>query len=389
MMRTAATALEWNLAMEVAMEEKIRILEGIAIFSQVPHELLSQIARELDPISVAEGHLLIRKGDEADALYILKSGRLKVHLDEIVIGEVSGQSIIGDYALLLGEPRTASITALEACDLYKLKASVFNEKLLGNLQITLAILKALASRVLKEGEKNQRLMQNILPYEIAEELRNKGDVQVKTYRKVSVLFTDFKGFTALTERMTPEALIQELNDCFVNFDEIVAGYGMEKIKTIGDAYMCAGGIPQANNTNPVDAVLAGLAMQRFIQRRLAEKQIAGSQYWNCRLGISTGEVIAGIIGKHKFAYDIWSDTVNTASRMESSGEAGRVNISQSTFDEIKDFFACQPRGMVEAKGKGALEMYFVSGIRPELSVDGQGLEPNDTFMNMLVQRATQ
>lgn len=368
------------------MKQKIQVLEKITIFSQVPPALLAQIANELEEVHIAPGQILIRQGDQPDALYILISGRLKVHLDDIVIGEVSGQSIIGDYALLLDEARTASITALEGCSLYKLDARVFNEKLLGNLQITLAILKSLASRVIKEGEKNQRLMQNILPYEIAEELRKKGDVQVKTYSKVSVLFTDFKGFTALTETMTPEMLIRELNDCFVNFDEIVAGYRLEKIKTIGDAYMCAGGIPQPNNTNPVDAVLAGLAIQRFIQARLAEKRIAGAQYWNCRLGINTGEVIAGIIGKHKFAYDIWSDTVNVASRMESSGEPGKVNISQSTYLEVRDFFICDYRGKVEAKGKGEIAMYYVEGIKPALSVDGLGLEPNDAFRGMLQQR---
>ena len=368
-------------------DEKIQELEKIAVFSQVPRTLLDQIARDLDEIQVPPEQLLIRQGDQPDALYILKSGRLRVHLGDLVIREMAAPAIIGEFALLLGEPRTASITTIDACSLYKLPADVFKDKLLGNLEITLGILKSLAGRLIKEGEKNQLLMQNILPYEIAEELRNKGEVEVKTYKKVSVLFTYFKGFTALTETMTPEQLITELNDCFFNFDEIVAGYRLEKIKTIGDAYMCAGGIPQANNTNPVDAVLAGLAMQRFIQRRLKEKQITGSQYWNCRLGISTGEVIAGIIGKHKFAYDIWSDTVNIASRMESSGEAGKVNISATTHAEVKDFFACQYRGKVEAKGKGEIEMYFVEGIRPELSKDGLGLEPNGAFAELLAKRA--
>ncbi len=363
--------------------EKIQILEKIAMFMQVPHELLEQVAEDLQEFSILPGHSLIHHGEHADALYVMKTGRLQVHLADVVLREMSGYAVIGEYALLLGEPRTASITALEACTLYRLGADVFRDKLLSSPTIMLAILKTMASRVIKEGEKNQRLMQNILPYEIAEELRNNGEVQVKNYPKVSVLFTDFKGFTALTEQMTPEALIHELNDCFTNFDEIVRGFGLEKIKTIGDAYMCAGGIPQANATNPVDAVLAGLAMQRFIQKRLAEKKLIGAQYWNCRLGISTGDVIAGIIGKHKFAYDIWGDTVNTASRMESSGEPGKVNISQTTYDEVKDFFVCHPRGKIEAKGKGVMAMYFVEGIKPELSHQGAGGEPNNLFFERL------
>ncbi len=369
------------------INEKVQVLEQIAVFTKVPHILLAHIAADLEEIAIGAGHLLIKQGDEPDALYVLKSGRVMVHLGEVMIREMTGPSIIGEFALLLGEPRTASITALEPCTFYRLPAQVFNDKLVGNPEITMGILKSLASKVIKEGEKNQRLMQNILPYEIAEELRNKGEVDVKNYSKVSVLFTDFKGFTALTEQMTPQALIEELNDCFSNFDEIVAGFQMEKIKTIGDAYMCAGGIPKANTINPVDAVLAGLAMQRFIQRRRAEKELAGSEYWNCRLGISTGEVIAGIIGKHKFAYDIWGDTVNTASRMESSGEPGRVNISESTYREVRDLFVCAPRGAIEAKGKGKIEMYFVEGIKPELSIDAMGLEPNAAFREILATRS--
>jgi class 3 adenylate cyclase len=365
------------------LDEKLAVLEKIAIFMQLPQALLTRIASDLEEFYVAPGMQLFRQGDHADALYVMETGRLKVHLGDVMIREMSGYAVIGEYSLLLGEPRTASITALDACNMYRLDAEVFRDKLLGNPTITLAILKTMASRVIKEGEKNQRLMQNILPYEIAEELRSNGEVVVKYYNKVSVLFTDFKGFTALTEQMAPTALIKELDDCFSNFDEIVVAHQMEKIKTIGDAYMCAGGIPEASAHNAVDAVLAGLAMQRFIKKRQAEKQLNGQQYWSCRLGISTGEVIAGIIGKHKFAYDIWGDNVNTASRMESSGEPGRVNISQSTFDDVKDFFDCETRGSVEAKGKGQVAMYFVEGIKTELSLDGLGLLPNEAFKTLL------
>ena len=368
------------------MQEKIRILKRIDIFSGVAPSLLADIAAHLQPVSIVRGQVLVTVGDPADALWILRRGRLKVHLDDVVLREVAGESIIGEFAMLLGESRTASITALEDSALYQLEARVFNESLLTNPAITRGILKSLATRVIREDERNQRLMQNILPYEIAEELKNRGEVQVKTYAKVSVLFTDFMGFTALSETLAPQLLLQELNDCFSSFDEIVAAHGMEKIKTIGDAYMCAGGIPVANETNAVDAVLAGLGIQRYIERRVTENAQQGLPSWNCRLGISTGEVIAGIIGKHKFAYDIWSDTVNTASRIESTGESGKVNISQSTYDEVRDFFACEYRGKIEAKGKGEIAMYFVTGIKPALSVDGAGLQPNASFEQLLHAR---
>jgi class 3 adenylate cyclase len=368
------------------MRKKIEVLQRIAIFSGVSPDLLADIASHLEQVSVPHGRVLITQGDAPDALWILQQGRLKVHVGDVVIREVTGESIIGEFALLLGESRTASITALEDSALYRLDACVFNERLLGNLAITRGILKSLATRVIREDERNQRLMQNILPYEIAEELKNSGEVQVKSYPKVSVLFTDFKGFTALTETLSPQLLLKELNDCFTNFDEIVSRHRMEKIKTIGDAYMCAGGIPVANETNAVDAVLAALEIQRYIHQRVTDRAGNGLPHWACRLGINTGEVIAGIIGKHKFSYDIWSDTVNTASRMESAGEPGKVNISQSTYLEVKDFFDCEYRGKIAAKGKGEIAMYFVTGIKPALSVDGVGQIPNALFEQLLQQQ---
>lgn len=366
--------------------EKVRVVHQIAIFSQVPDTLLDQIAEELVEVSLPSEYPLIRQGDAPDAIYILREGRVSVHLGEVVIREMVGPCIIGEFAVLLGEPRTASITTLEPCKLYRLEARVFQEKFLRSVELTTGILKSLAGNVIREGEKNQRLMQNMLPFEVAEELRNRGEAAARSYPKVSVLFTDFKGFTALTQQISPQKLIRELNDCFSHFDDITARYRMEKIKTSGDAYMCAGGVPTANQTNPVEAVLAGLAIQQFLTARSATCDALGLVDWHCRLGIHTGEVIAGVIGKHKFAYDIWGDTVNTASRMESCGEVGRVNISEATFREVDAFFVCSPRGALEAKGKGKVEMYFVDHIRPDLSIDGQGLEPNEAFHRLLAAR---
>lgn len=144
----------------------------------------------------------------------------------------------------------------------------------------------------------------------------------------------------------------------------------------------SGGIPVANRTSAVDCVLAGLTIQRFMNDELARKEAAGEAYWQCRLGIHTGPVIAGVVGKDKFAYDIWGDTINTASRMESSGEPGRVNVSEATYGRVKDFFTCTPRGNIAAKGKGEIAMYFVEGIQPDLSVNGAGKVPNEVFLEM-------
>ncbi|MCS6820516.1 MAG: hypothetical protein NZ551_01460 [Microscillaceae bacterium] len=212
-----------------------------------------------------------------------------------------------------------------------------------------------------ERSKADRLLYNILPREVAAELKETGKATPRYYEMVTVMFTDFKGFTYHAERMRPEIIIQELNECFLKFDEIIEKYGLEKIKTIGDAYMCAGGIPIPNTTNPIDAVNAALEMQKVMQEINKRKRQNNEPTWELRLGIHTGPLVAGVIGKMKFAYDVWGDTVNIASRMESSGEVGKVNISGATYQYVKDEFECEYRGKILAKNKGEIDMYFVVG----------------------------
>ena len=211
----------------------------------------------------------------------------------------------------------------------------------------------------KEKDKSDELLLNILPAETAEELKTKGRSEARHFDLVTVLFTDFKGFTQKAEQLTAAELVNEIDLCFKAFDQIISRHHIEKIKTIGDAYMCAGGLPVPNTTNPVDTVRAALEMRDFIDS-LKEKRIQENrQYFEIRIGVHTGPVIAGIVGIKKFAYDIWGDTVNIASRMESSGEVGMVNISGTTYELVKDYFTCTYRGRVEAKNKGTVDMYFV------------------------------
>ncbi len=218
------------------------------------------------------------------------------------------------------------------------------------------------NRISKEKKRSEELLLNILPEETAEELKATGSAKTKSFELVSVLFTDFKNFTQASELLTPEELVAEINYCYSEFDRIITKFGIEKIKTIGDSYMCAGGLPLPNNTHPFDVVSAGLEMVNFIEKNKKDRIANGQPYFELRLGIHSGPVVAGIVGIKKFAYDIWGDTVNTASRMESSGYIGKVNISGSTYELIKDKFSCTHRGKIEAKNKGVIDMYFVEGV---------------------------
>jgi adenylate cyclase len=229
-----------------------------------------------------------------------------------------------------------------------------------------------------EKEKTEALLANVLPKNTASEIMEKGKATKIKYNFVTVLFSDIQGFTKIAEETNPEILIDELDKFFFYFDSVVEKFGIEKIKTIGDAYMCAGGIPEKNRTNPVEVILAALEMQRYMNKLKETSEIEGMKFWDIRIGIHTGTVVAGVVGQKKLSYDIWGDTVNTASRMESSGEAGKINISGTTYEFVKEFFTCEFRGKMPVKYKGELEMYFVNGIIPELCDENGG--PNRKFI---------
>ena len=229
-----------------------------------------------------------------------------------------------------------------------------------------------------EKEKTEALLANVLPKNTASEIMEKGKATKIKYNFVTVLFSDIQGFTKIAEETNPEILIDELDKFFFYFDSVVEKFGIEKIKTIGDAYMCAGGIPEKNRTNPVEVILAALEMKGYMTRLKETSELEGMKYWDIRIGIHTGTVVAGVVGQKKLSYDIWGDTVNIASRMESSGEAGKINISGTTFEFVKEFFTCEYRGKMPVKYKGELEMYFVNGIIPELCDENGG--PNREFV---------
>ncbi|MEO8588081.1 MAG: adenylate/guanylate cyclase domain-containing protein [Flavobacteriales bacterium] len=236
-----------------------------------------------------------------------------------------------------------------------------------------------------EGQKVriEDLLLNILPKEISEELKENGKATARRHDEVTVMFTDMKGFTKAAEKMSPEELVNELDECFISFDDIIGRYGIEKIKTIGDSYMCACGVPSKDPHHAVKSILAALEVRELMERWRHERVAKGKEPWVLRIGLHTGPVVAGVVGRRKFAYDIWGDTVNTASRMESSGVAGEVNISGTSYALVKDLFECEHRGQVEAKNKGAIDMYFVRRIKPAHSADKSGTLPSDAFLRSI------
>jgi adenylate cyclase len=212
----------------------------------------------------------------------------------------------------------------------------------------------------EERNKADKLLLNILPLETAEELKKYGAVKAKKYEFVTVLFTDFVAFTKQVENIPPEELVKSIDYYFKAFDAIFEKHNMEKIKTIGDSYMCAGGLPMPNKTNPEDAVSAGLEIIKFVEGLKSNKPEYVHEF-DVRVGINTGPVITGVVGTSKFQYDVWGDTVNVASRLEAACEPGKVNISEFTYNYIKDKFYFTQRGDVEVKNRGHIKMYYVEG----------------------------
>ena len=293
-----------------------------------------------------------------------------------LIKQSESNEFLGQYNSQIILPLESSKTIFGVIIFASIKPNAYNQEdlrigYLLSLQLSSAIrnansfeeLNLLYSEIEKEKQKSEQLLLNILPAQIAEELKQTGRVKPVYYPSASVLFTDFENFSKIAEFMNPEDLVKELDYCFSYFDRVIEKYNLEKLKTIGDSYMCCGGIPQANHTHPLDAIMAALEIQKFMAFRKIKKSRQNLPYWDIRIGIHSGSLLSGVIGKKKFVYDVWGDTVNLASRMESSGVAGQINISQATFELVKDFFEVEHRGKILAKTIGEVDMYLIKGIK--------------------------
>ena len=224
--------------------------------------------------------------------------------------------------------------------------------------------KAIQKALTEEQQKSDALLKNMLPEKIANEIKETGSVNPVLFKNASILFTDFKNFTSTAEQLAPQELVDMINIYFTAFDDIIDKYNLEKLKTIGDSYMCAGGLPTPCDTHANDITQAAFDILAFVQSEKEKRQSQGLRSWDIRIGISSGPVIAGVVGQKKYTYDVWGDTVVMASRMEASGKIDKINISQSTYELIKEDFDCQYRGKVAAKHKGEVKMYFVNGAKP-------------------------
>ena len=234
-----------------------------------------------------------------------------------------------------------------------------------------------------EKERAEKWLNNALPSQAVKELKVQGKVPAKAYDSATILFTDVVGFSKISESITPTRLVNKLDILFRKFDQIIKDNNLEKIKTIGDAYMAVGGLPDENSTHAIDACIAGLQIQHYMQAKKFDALANHKDYWEIRLGINTGPVTAGIIGTLKMAYDVWGSAVNQAQRMEMLGQPGGVTISEETFKWIEPYFECIHKGKAQMKSKVLLDMYEVIRIKPELSVNNEGLKPNDLFYEIV------
>ncbi len=401
-----------NYKTTINTQERVEILKKVSIFSDTDPAVLAEIANATIERTLKPEQVLFKKGDVGKDMYIIVEGAVRVHDGNYVFAVLRQGQVFGEYSIIESDAksRAASVSAVVQTRLLELSQEVFYDLMSNRIEIVKGILNVLIKRsrrqnyfeekmneqsrelekqrdlIAKEKETSEKLLLNVLPSDVAEELKARGRAEVRQYELVSVLFADIKGFTESSQILSPAKVVTALEFYFTVYDGIIQQYNIEKIKTIGDAYMCAGGIPKPNKTNPIDITLAAIEMQQFMKEyNKSEERDPNIHPWELRLGINTGPLIAGVIGKSKFAYDIWGDTVNTASRMETSGEVNEINVSESTYHYIKDLFVCQPRGKINAKGKGEVEMYFVKGIKPELSLNGEGIKPNEAFNKVVLE----
>jgi class 3 adenylate cyclase len=323
-------------------------------YYNVPHSVINYTLNTKNPVMINNAH--------EDEVYRHDPYITDNKLKSILCLPFLKQGKISAILYLENNLTTGAFTK-ERIDLLKLLSgqiaiSIDNALLYDNLEEKVEFR---TQELRKEKEKSENLLLNILPAEIAEELKETGTTEAKSFEQVTVLFTDIKNFSSICEHLSAEELVKEIHYFYSEFDKIIGNYNIEKIKTIGDCYMCAGGLTKSSDSAPLETVQAAMEMNQFLLKEIEKQSTSSrtSELLNMRIGLHTGPVVAGIVGIKKFAYDIWGDTVNIASRMESNGEPGKINISGNTYEYIKNNYQCTYRGKIEIKNRGLIDMYFV------------------------------
>jgi class 3 adenylate cyclase len=338
--------------------------------------------------------LLASDGEEALEIIEEENGNIDLVLTDWNMPVMNGIELIKHIkadARLKHIPilmQTANTTPVELKIAFDAGASDYIRKPIESVELIARTKAALALNLEKRKTeilltKNEALLLKIFPHEVAKELIERNDATPKHFKSTSILFADVKGFSSTARRLKddPAKLVKKLDQCFDELDDISTKYDIERIKTIGDCYMAVAGIPKETRTHCVDLVLAGLEMQACMFK--LQEKLDKEDTWELRMGIHTGDLVAGVIGNIKFAYDVWGDSVNLAARLESTGEVGKVHISEDLYEKVKDFFECEKRPeLIEAKNIGKVQSYFVHRIKPELSEDVLGLIPNAEFEQM-------
>ncbi len=342
----AAKARQDAVKAKAELESKMIELASTLVKIDSAKRLLAYTDSLLQTAEVTNKRIMQEKQRQEDSIKILtKDQELKDLAFKAQKGELDAQKAKNNLYIIIA---AVSLTLLSIIAVLFLA----RQKTLREL--------AEKNRVIQEEKKrSDELLLNILPEEIMHELKARGKTQARNFSNATVLFADIKEFTKISERLTPDQLIEALDAYFERFDKVIEKYGIEKIKTIGDAYVCAGGVPSKNEVGAHAMVKAALEFMQEIENLRVERTKLGLQTFEFRIGMHTGQLIAGVIGIRKFAYDIWGDTVNMAARMQQESEAGKINISGATYELVKDKFACVYRGRHEAKNKGEIDMYFV------------------------------
>lgn len=364
---TEIEALQKASAKNEALVENKAVLEGKVNQLAVQKKVLSKKIKSLSEAQLESELLIALQKNQVDALgFELAKDSLLLQQKELVVAEQATKLQLQESHIDLQNSQIdlqksqrnffLALAGLVGLIAMGILARYFETKT-HNAQ-----LQSKNEIIEEERKKSEQLLLNILPVVVANELKVNGTAKARKYENATVLFSDFINFSAIAEALTPERLVHELDFYFKTFDSIISNYKLEKIKTIGDAYMCVAGLPEEDPNNPLEMVKAALEIQSYLTALKIERMDAGEPYFEARIGIHTGPLIAGVVGSKKFAFDVWGDTVNVAARLESKSEAGKVNVSASTYEYIKSSFNCVARGKVPVKNKGEIEMYFVEGL---------------------------